>query len=192
MAKSIKRKNVKKSVSVKVGDKMVKTTCKTFGAPLKNEKGEFVSKCKTCSVKKSDVCAACSEKFIELNPPEKKVVTKRIANNDMENLVVAISENSLLSRKALVEKMAKDSARSEGGWKTMVGACFLAIKHLEGKGSGKGAYHWAAQGIKEGIVDFKALKKYVAKKENKKEGIIGRSVQYVYTVNRFMPEKTEA
>lgn len=189
MAKSIKRKSVKKSVEIIVAGNKVSTTCKTFGAPLKNDANELVSKCKTCSVKKADVAEACMVRFTELNPIVKKAVTKRVANDDIEKLVQAIVENPLYSRKALIEKMAEGSKRSEGGWKTMVGACFLAINHLNGKGSGKGAYHHAAVGLKKGIINFKELKKYVAKVEDKKEGIIGRSVQYVYTVNKYMPKE---
>lgn len=189
MAKPIKRKNTKKEVNVKVNGDTVKTACKTFGAPLKNESNEYVSKCKTCSAKKAEICAACEIKFLELNPViVKKSVSKRVPNNDMRDIVNMIIENPLFSRKAIVEKMSKNSARSEGGLKTMTGGVALAMKYLNGA-DGKGSFYHAAAGILKGINDLKKLTAYVAKIENKEPKILTRSVQYVFSVHKFMPAK---
>lgn len=143
---------------------------------------------KVCMFKMNEEFEAAKKEQEAKAEKSKKSSSTRIPNNDMKNAMVFIVENPLLSRKAVIDAMAKDSARSVGGWKTMIGALFLAKKNLEGAGSGKGAYHWASKGIESGIGSFKELKAYVAKMENKTENAVGRSVQYVWTTWNVMKE----
>lgn len=143
--------------------------------------------CKNCDSVLKTVCAGFTQEEVEAAAARAaeeraaKAGQKRVGNGDMERCVTFMVQNPLFNRKAVQEAMLKGSERSAGGWKTMIGALSLALKNLDGKGTGKGAYHHAAAGIAEGIVTFKELKAYVAGKEGKTEGAVGRSVQYVFT-----------
>ncbi len=188
MAKKIAKKNTVKKDSFSVdavidGQEItldVSTGCKTFGSFLHTDSGDLRGKCITCAKKNPDTAQGC---FVKTNPKGFEILPKivRTKNDDLSNCVdFVIHNHDLMTRKAMVAELAKDSSRSEGGWKTMVGAIMLSMKHLENPAGG--AYGAAARGIlNEGIVDFKSLKKFVADVEDKTPAVVGRSVQYVWT-----------
>jgi len=187
MSKSIKKARTSKTVKFTaiVGGKeiSVKSSCKKFGKPVMNAVKEHVGTCKKCSDKNSDIFKVCKAVFIKNTPVAKKKTTSKITNNtDMKDGVKFILENLTMNKKAIVKKLSQNSKRTEGGWTTMVGAIFLSMKCLNGKGSGKGAFYWAGMGIRKGILDKKKLDTFVAQKEKKTEKLVSGSVNYVYRV----------
>lgn len=197
MAKKIRRKNTRKNIIVNAtnfdGEKLSESTSKICcGLPIKDN-----PRCKKCIDLKNDLALICHIKAGFNEPVKIKTLktigktgkTGRTKNNDMIEVAVFITKNPTINRKALIQLLLDDSEkilshksdRSAGGWKTLVGAIFLSLKHLQTPG--KGAFGVAATGIIDGITDFKKLVQFVADNEGKTPQTVTRSVQFVYKTN---------
>jgi hypothetical protein len=170
-------------------EKLIKkhTKCATFGCAKKT--GKCV-KCNKSGNIVNTICKAFTVEAEEIRQTEEarkaaeKASKKRVTNGLFEAGVLFCYKNKVMKRADIVSSLAKKyPEKSEGGWKTMIGAIMLAMNHISNPKDG--AYGAMARALESSSVYNVALN-LAAQELGKDAKTIGRSAQYVYKVHNIL------